>query len=113
MSWLGGSGSGETVKRLDGSNVRDKTVAVATVAAQNGHDNNEMTATRAAQAWLVIIQRQQRDNSDCGGNGGGANLAWIGFMEAARRLDGIKIRDETAAVATAAVRTGLGGNGNK
>ena len=103
MACLGGSGSGETVKRLDSSNVRDKTVAVATVAAKDGHDGNDVTATAAAQDWLVIRRRQQQDNINCGGNGGGANLAWIGLMAAARRLYGRKSRDETAAVTTATV----------
>ena len=45
---------GETVKRLDRSYGSDKTAAVATSAAQTGLGGEEMTATAAAQAWLVI-----------------------------------------------------------
>ena len=81
---------GETVKRLDSSNDSNKTAVVVTAAARTrlgGDSANEITATSAAQAWLVTRRRRQqdklvvrwrqhRDNSKCGRNGGGANLAW-------------------------------------
>ena len=81
---------GETVKRLDSSNNRNKMAEVATTAVQtglSGDGGNEITATAAAQAWLVIRRRRQQDklmirqrqhldNRKCGSNGGGANLAW-------------------------------------
>ena len=55
---------GETVKRLDISNGSDKTAAVATAAEKNelvGDSGNKMTETAAAQAWILIRRRQQRD----------------------------------------------------
>ena len=81
---------GETVKRLDSSNDSNKMAVVVTAAARTGLDGDsadEMTATAAAQAWLVIRRRRQQDklmirqrqhldNRKCGSNGGGANLAW-------------------------------------
>ena len=55
------------------------TVTVQTGLGSNGGDgSDEMTVTALAQAWLVIRWQQQRDNGDCGGNGGGANLDWFG-----------------------------------
>ena len=75
MAWLGGSG--ETMKRIDSSNGSNKTAAVATTAAQTGLGGEKMTVTTAAQAWLVIIRLHQKNNSECGSNGGGANVAWL------------------------------------
>ena len=79
LAWIGGNG--ERVKQLNSRNVSNKTAAVAkaTVRTVIGSDgNDEMKAAAAAQAWPVIRRRQQRDNGDCGGNGGGANLTWLG-----------------------------------
>ena len=61
----------------------DKTAAVATATATvqtglGGDGGDKMTATATAQAWLVIRRRQQRDNGDFDGNGGGTKLAWLG-----------------------------------
>ena len=79
---------------------------VATTAVQtglSGDGGNEITATAAAQAWLVIRRRQQRDNGDCGGNIGGANSDWIdGSGKTARRKqkqrqDGIDSSDSGSA----------------
>ena len=55
---------GETVKRLDRSNIINKMAAVAMAAVQTGHGGdggNGMTATTAAQAWLVIQRQHQRE----------------------------------------------------
>ena len=100
QTWLGSSG--ETVKRLDSSNGSNKTTAVATAEVQTGLDgdsSDNMIATAAAQAWLVIRRRQQQDNSYCGRNGGGANLDWIGVsgkttrQKQKQRQDGSDSRD--------------------
>ena len=79
MAWLGVSD--KIIKRLDISNGISKTEAVVMAAARTGlggDGGNEMTVMVAAQAWLVIIRWQQRDNSNCGNNGGGASLSWLG-----------------------------------
>ena len=63
-----------------------------------------MTAMSAAQAWLVMRRqqhrdnllirwRQQRDNSDCGSNGGGANLARLGGSSKMARRQQKQIQD--------------------
>ena len=103
MAWLGGSG--ETVKRLDRSNGSDKTAVVSAEAERTGLGGNggdggeEMTATLVAQAFLMIRRQQQQYNSDCGNNGGGANLAWLGSSgKTDRRIDGRKISDDTAVI---------------
>ena len=56
-TWLGGSGN--TVKRLDRSNGREETAVIETAAVKIGLGGDEMGATAAAQAWLVIRRRQQ------------------------------------------------------
>ena len=94
LAWLGGSG--ETVKRLDSSNVSNKTAAVGAATVRTGLDGDngdEITATAAAQAWLATKRRQQRDNSNCGSNGGGANLAWIGGSDKTARRQQNQRRD--------------------
>ena len=69
-------------KGIDTRNGSKKTAAVATGAMQTGVGDNggpkEMTATAAVYPWIVIGQRQQQETGDCGSNGGGANLAWLG-----------------------------------
>ena len=69
MAWL--NSSGETVKRLEISNVNNKTAAVAKAMVQTGIGGNKMKSTAAAQDWLVTRRWQQQDNGDCGRNGGG------------------------------------------
>ena len=70
-------------KGLDSSNGSEKTAAVAMAAmltglgGNGGDGSDKMTATEAAQDWLVIRRPQQQDNDDCGSNGRGANLAWL------------------------------------
>ena len=79
MAWLGGSG--EMVKQLDSRNVSKNTAEAATAEARTGigsDGNDKMKSTAEAEDWLVIRRRQQRDNSNCGSNGGGTNLAWLG-----------------------------------
>ena len=44
----------ETVKRIDSSNISNKTATVAMAAVRTGLGGNEMTATAAAQDCLVI-----------------------------------------------------------
>ena len=80
---LGGNGGNEMTETAEAqaSNSSDETAAVATATARTGiggNVGNKMTETAAAQDWLVIRRWQQRDNGDCGGNGGGANLDWLG-----------------------------------
>ena len=80
---------GETAKRIDSINGSDTTAAVATKVSRigiGGNRSENMKATAAAQDWLVIRRRQQRDNRDCGRNGGGENLVCIGGnVKTARR----------------------------
>ena len=107
---------GETMKRIYGSNGINKTSAVSTEMARTGlrgDGGNKMKETLAAQAWIGIRRRQQRDNNDCGSNSGGKNLSWIGLAAATRRLYGNKSSDETALIeASAAAHNGLSGNGS-
>ena len=102
------------MNRLDIRNVSNKKAAVATEAAQTGLGGNggdEITATAAAQAWLVIRQRQQRDNIYCGRHDRGANLAWLGGSD---KTDGPQqSSDDTEAIAVAVVvQTVSDRNGN-
>ena len=69
---------GEIVKQQDIRSVSNKTEAVARATVQTGlggDGGKDMTATAAAQAWIVIRRRQQQNNREYGGNTGGANYA--------------------------------------
>ena len=64
----------------------DKTAAEVAMAAMqtglggNGGDGSDkMTSVEVAQDWLVIRRPHQQDKGNCGSNGGGANLTWLGI----------------------------------